>query len=116
MDDFTLRRWRRFDLLYEDALDVELQCYSRHALESGDVEETVIHNADREVLRRFYSYEQTPEFEEQLVDAFEDSRGLRPYRDYWFFNIDNIVLGEYPLEKVPAHLRDIVKEARGIID
>ncbi len=115
MDDFTLRRWRRFDLLHEDALDVELQCYSRHAIEFGDDAEDVIHDADREVLRRFYSYEWTPQLEEHLVRVYDHSRGahIPPYYTYWYFNIDKIVLGEWPLEKVPEHLRDIVKEARG---
>ncbi|MCD4733022.1 hypothetical protein K8R78_02160 [bacterium] len=94
-------------------MDLEQQCYSRYSVEVDDLPDALVHAADRKVLQRFYSAERTPEYEERLAEVFENSRGLPPYCDYWFFNIDKIILGEWPLEKVPEHLRDIVKEARG---
>jgi len=113
VDDLALNTWKRFDESYlDDALDVEQQCYCRYAVEVSDLPDALVHATDCEVLQRFYGNEWTPELAAQLVRVFEFSRGLRPYRDYWFFNIDKIILGEYPLEKIPEHLHDIVKEAR----
>jgi len=112
--EFSLKGWLRFGELHlEEADTTEILLYRRYSVEKSGLPSERIEAADQDVLKRFYSYERTPEFEEQLSEAFEYSRGLPPYRDYWFFNLDKIILGEWPLEKVPEHLRDIVKEARG---
>ncbi|MCD4734167.1 hypothetical protein K8R78_08035 [bacterium] len=96
-----------------DGLEVQICLCARISLEEGG-RETIetIHSADRGVLGDFLVCELTPEFEKELIVTFEFCR-VKRYEQYWFFNIDNIVLGEYPLEKIPEHLHDIVKEARG---
>ena len=100
-----------------DGLEAQIHLSSRLSLEEVDLaSDEAVHAADRKVLVGFLAEELTTDFEGELAGDFKFCRRAEEYQHYWFFNIDKIVLGEYPLEKVPEHLRDIVKEARGIID
>lgn len=33
-----------------------------------------------------------------------------PDYDHWIWNLDAVARGEYPIEKLPAHVRDLAKE------
>jgi len=111
----SLQRWLLFDADdVGDGLEADISMCSRISLEEVDLEsDETVHAADRTVLKSFLICELTPEFVEELVFTFEYCRRAEQYQHYWFFNIEKIILGEWPLEKIPEHPRDIAKEARG---
>jgi len=116
--------WTNFQGYYvEDCGWVKFALYSRISL--MDIAEELgatLHYVDREVVRYLYFYDRDydrtwgslgyqEEFREELVATFDHCRRYQ-CNDFWFFNLDKIILGDYPLEKLPNYLHDIVKEAR----
>jgi|GEM_PF-6692706 len=116
--------WTNFQGYYvEDCGWVKFALYSRVSLmDVADELGATLHHVDREVVRYLYFYDRDydrtwgspghqDDFREELVATFDHCRCYQG-NDHWFFNLDKIILGEYPLEKLPKYLHDIVKEAR----